>query len=120
LTGLPIPIKVKGPWEDISYKADWNKVFDNISADPERLKNLPQNLRDAGKSFGVDLPVPNLPDVLKSPDRGTGASPLDVLRQLKKQPSEAPTGSAPTKGSEEKEQPPVPDLSKVLKDLFKR
>jgi AsmA protein len=118
LAGLPIPIKVTGPWENISYKVDWKKAFGQISADPERLKNLPQNLRDASKSFGVNLPVPKLPDVLKLPDTGTGANPLNQLLPVKKESSQGTTGSTTT--PEEKKEPLTLDPSKALKGLFNK
>ena len=120
LAGLPIPIKIKGPWENISYKADWEKVFGSISADPERLNNLPQSLRNAGKNFGIDLPVIKLPEVLKSPDTHAGGGPLDLLRQLERKTSETPSESATTKESKEKEKPPIIDPSQLLKDLFRK
>jgi uncharacterized protein involved in outer membrane biogenesis len=119
LAGLPIPIQIKGPWENISYKVDWKNVFGGISNDPERLENLPQNLRSAAKSFGVDLSEPRSSDGQKSSDTGEGVSPLDLLRQLQKNSSEAPTtGSATTKESEEKEKPLTVDASKLLNNLF--
>ena len=120
LAGVPIPIKVEGPWEHVSYKVNWKKVFGDISADPERLKHLPQNLRDAGKSFGVDLPLPKLPDVPKLLDTGQRKSPLDQLLRLQQELTKEPAESATSKKPEEKKKPLTLDPSKALKGLFKR
>ena len=126
MAGLPIPIKVKGPWENIAYNVHWEKVFRDVAADPERLKNLPQDLREASKNFGIDLPLPKLPDT------GTGDSPLKQLDQLKKQILKQPTAPAPTteapktapqegtKQAEEKPAPAPKDPVKTLQELFKR
>jgi hypothetical protein len=125
MTGVPIPIKVKGPWDNIAFNVDWKKVFRDVSADPERLKNLPQNLREASKNFGVDLPLPKLPDI------GKGASPIEQLDQLKKQILKEPTAPAPAtkapqevpkagaKQAEEKQAPAPADPLKTLQDLLK-
>jgi AsmA protein len=118
LAGLPIPIKIKGPWENISYNVDWKNVFGGISADPERLDNLPQNLRALGKSLGVDLSGPEPQDSQKSANTDEGGSPLDLLRQLQKNSSEEPTGSATTKESEDKEKPQTVEPAKLLNDLL--
>jgi hypothetical protein len=117
LAGVPIPIKIQGGWDNISYTVDWKKVFSNISADPERLKNLPQNLRDASKNFGVDLPLPKLPDL------GKGTNPLQQLQQLLPQqnkPAETSAETAQPKTSEEKPKAQPVEPSKLLKDLFKK
>ncbi len=114
LAGLPIPINVKGPWDHVSYKVEWKRVFDDIAADPERLKHLSQKLRDASQGFGINLPVPQLSG------QGEGASPLDLLLQLKKKFPKAPPVSTTTKEPEEKKELSIPDASKILKGLFKR
>jgi AsmA protein len=125
MAGLPIPIKVKGPWANIAYNVNWDKAFKDVAADPERLKNLPQDVREASKNLGINLPLPKLPDT------GTGDSPLkqlDQLKQLLKDPTApAPSPEAPqpapkegTKQTEEKPSPAPKDPLKTLKDIFKR
>jgi AsmA protein len=114
LAGVPIPIKVKGPWENISYTVDWNKVFRDIAADPERLKNLPKDLQEASKNYGVTLPVPKLPGA------GKAGSPLEQLQQLQKQILKPPVESAPTKQPEAQQKPPPANPLKTLQDLLKR
>ncbi len=58
LAGLPIPIKITGPWSKPSYDIDWSGVFREMATDAERLKNLPGELGKAAKDFGVSLPIP--------------------------------------------------------------
>jgi hypothetical protein len=105
---------------------DWKQVFRDVSTDPERLKNLPQELREASKNFGVDLPLSKLPDI------GKGASSIKQLDQLKKQILKGITTPAPAtkvpkkvpktgaKQVEEKQAPAPADPLKTLKDLIKR
>jgi hypothetical protein len=100
-----------------SYTIDWNKVFRDLAADPERLKNLPKDLQEAGKNYGVTLPLPPLP---KLPGTGKEASPLDQLRQLEKQILKQPVESATPKPPETQQKPPTADPLKTLKDLFKK
>ncbi len=123
MAGVPIPIKVKGPWDNIAYNVDWKKVFRDVSADPERLKNLPQSLREASKNFGVDLPLPKFSDTDK------GASPIDQLKgQILKQPAApAPATEAPkevpkagAKKPAKKKAPAPADPMKSLQDLLKQ
>ena len=66
--GIPIPIKVTGPWSSLSYKIEWNNVFKSI--DPQRLKSLPGDLGKAAKSFGVEIPG-GLPGASQAPSGGT-------------------------------------------------
>ena len=63
--GLQIPIKISGPWTNLSYGVNWKSVFSVLSADPARLKNLPGNLIEAAKNFGVKLPIPKVEDIEK-------------------------------------------------------
>jgi AsmA protein len=114
LAGVPIPINVKGPWENISYNVDWNKVFRDIASDPERLKNIPKDLQEASKNYGISLPLPALPGA------GKAGSPLDQLQQLQKQIVKPPVESAPAKQPKAKKKPPTPDALKTLKDLLKK
>jgi AsmA protein len=112
MAGLPIPIKIKGPWDDVSYGVEWKSVFNNISADPERLKNLPKNLRDASKSFGVDLSLPKLPG------KDIGLETLDKILLPKKKSPDEPAESTTTKEPDEKEEPTPLEPLKTIKDLF--
>ena len=61
LAGLPIPTAVKGSWDDPAYGVEWKGVFQEMAKDPERLANLPQDLRQVGQSLGVNLRLPDLP-----------------------------------------------------------
>ncbi|MDE2200957.1 MAG: hypothetical protein KGJ41_18270, partial [Rhodospirillales bacterium] len=56
MAGVPIPIRVTGPWSHIAYQIDWAGVFRGIAADPARLKALPGDLGKAAQGFGVTLP----------------------------------------------------------------
>jgi AsmA protein len=38
LAGLPIPIRVTGPWAGPQYRIDWESVLREAAMDPERLK----------------------------------------------------------------------------------
>ena len=58
LAGLPIPIRVTGPWSKPSYEIDWQAAFQSAATDPERLANMPAELTAKAKDFGVDLPIP--------------------------------------------------------------
>ena len=60
LAGLPIPIRVTGPWSGMNYEVDWETVFMQAAADPERLAKMPAEMGDMAKQFGVDLPLPGL------------------------------------------------------------
>jgi AsmA protein len=134
LTGLPIPISITGPWEKPSYSVDWARVFQEAALDPERLKNMPDDLRDLGKDLGVDLAIPgveegSLGDALKAVPGLSGDSKsgeeaatssegsLDVLKQLAPK-SEEP--AAEVGGGQAQEPAPAPEdsLKKGLKGLF--
>lgn len=68
LVGVPIPIRITGPWSHLSYEPDWSSVVKGLAASPEQLTNLPGNLGKAAKDLGS---LPNL--------GGAGASiPSDV------------------------------------------
>ncbi len=68
IMGLPIPIKINGPWANVSYGVDWKNVFTLASADPARLKSMPGNLIEASKNFGINLPIPKIEDIKKIGD----------------------------------------------------
>jgi len=77
LAGLPIPIKITGPWSNPSYQVDWSSVFKTMAADPARLKSLPGDLSNAAKNFGVSLP--SLP---ASGNVGGGNLPGEIAKPL--------------------------------------
>ncbi len=56
LTGLPIPIKVTGSWDEPSYSVDWASVFKAAALDPSRLESMSPDLRGMAEGFGVALP----------------------------------------------------------------
>ena len=100
LAGLPIPIKVKGPWSNVGYGVDWKSVFSKAALDPERLKNMPTDLRESAKGFGVDLPAMKIP----------GTEFLKGLFQPKQE--------QPVEQTKEQEAPAAPDPLKSLRGLF--
>ena len=141
LAGLPIPVRIKGPWSNVSYEVDWKSVLSEISLDPERLKNLPKGFQDIGKNMGIDLPISEVPDVggvgdviktlpgLLKGDEKTGEKAqaekngggLDLFKQIlqpetksEEQPATEPT----TKETEKKEAPSALEPLKQLKGLF--
>jgi AsmA protein len=146
LAGIPIPITVKGPWHDPSYGVDWKSVFQSAAKDPERLKSMPADLREAAKGLGVALPIPTqipgadkLGDVIKSvpqlpigtqtqeapstsPEPGAAATPVEQLKDLilpKTQPEpEQPTETPTTEAPAQEESPPTLDPMETLKGLF--
>lgn len=61
LLGLPIPIRVVGPWDSPSVGVDWEGVLREAAKDPARLARMPGELRALGKELGVDLPLPEGP-----------------------------------------------------------
>ena len=105
LAGLPIPIKVKGPWSNVGYGVDWKSVFSKAALDPERLKNMPSDLRESAKGFGVDLPALKVP--------GT-----EFLKGLFQPKQEQPVEQTPVEQTKEQEAPAAPDPFKALRGLF--
>lgn len=100
LAGLPIPISVKGSWNNPSIQVDWKAVLAAVAKDPQRLANMPGELRNLGKSLGVKLPLP---------DKGAAGEILKAIPGLpgaKKQ--REPSGSQP---------PPEKSGQDVLKTL---
>ena len=89
LTGLPIPIEAKGPWDKVAYKVDWKSVFNEVAKDPKRLENMSGNLRQMGKNFGVDLPIMKIPGTgklrgaIEEPKQEETPSASDPLNKLK-------------------------------------
>jgi AsmA protein len=133
IAGLPIPIKLTGPWENVAYKVDWKSVFSAAAKDPTRLKNMPEELRNIGKNFGAEFPVPkkfsdvigSVPGLSKGKDaqdqsagaatQGGAGSAVDQLKGLI-QPKTEPSTEEP----KEEKAPSVPDPVKSLKGLFGR
>jgi AsmA protein len=107
LAGLPIPIKVKGPWSNVGYGVDWKSVLSKAALDPERLKNMPTDLRESAKGFGVELPALGIP----------GSELLKGLFQPKQQPAEQ-TKEQEAPAAPEPSPEPLPDPLKSLKGLF--
>lgn len=102
LAGIPIPIKITGPWSSPSYQVDWKSVFTEMAKDPSRMKNLPANLQSAAKGFGV------------LPGQGAGGGILNVVPQLGGPGGPAPGATPPPSG-----QPPsTSPVPKALKNLF--
>ncbi len=134
LAGLPIPVSIKGPWADPSYGVDWQSVFGAAALDPERLANMPDDMLEAAKGFGVDLPFPELPgteavgELLKAmpgiggageaaagtSEPSTTESVVDKVRGLFGSPTPALTTEEPR----QEEEPDLPAPLKSLKSLF--
>jgi len=103
LAGIPIPIRITGPWSNPSYQPDWKSVFTEMAKDPSRLKNLPANLQGAAKGFGVNLP-----------GAGAGGGIPSVIPKLGVPGVPAP-GSTPPPSGQPPSTSPVPN---PLKNLF--
>jgi AsmA protein len=106
LAGVPIPIRITGPWSNINYQVDWKAVFTDIAKDPSKYKNLPANLQNAAKGFGVNLP-----------GGATGAAGGALQKLFPGQGAPQP-GAPPAPGGQQPQQPAVPALPKALKGLF--
>lgn len=108
LAGIPIPIKITGPWSNTSYAIDWASVFHEMAADPERLKNMPGELGKAAKEFGVSLPIPGGAGV------GSSSVPGNIMKGIPGLQAPAPSGQQ-TPPSDQKKTPALPfDLPKGL------
>jgi uncharacterized protein involved in outer membrane biogenesis len=83
LAGLPIPIAVRGPWHALSYDIDWTGVLQEAVADPARIMDMPETMKQTAANLGIDIPIPELP--------GAGALP-DIIKALPGLPG---TGEAP-------------------------
>jgi AsmA protein len=113
LTGLPIPISVKGSWDDPAIDVDWKRVFTAAALDPTRIVNMPKNLLKFGKSLGVLLPTPG---VAPGPG-GTGAQG-GVLGELLKMIPGLPGGQQEQQPPPSQQQEPAPNPLKSLEKLF--
>lgn len=91
LAGLPIPIKVTGPWSGLSYKVDWAAVFREMAADPDRLKSLPGNVSKAAKGLGIPLSIPG------GMDTGSSRNILKQIPGLHQAPATLPSAPSNTK-----------------------
>jgi AsmA protein len=113
LAGLPIPIRVHGPWHKIEYNADWKSVFSLAAKDPARLKNMPKELRQMSENLGVTMPIPKVP----------GSEKLgDVFEKIPgfSKGKSAPQASKTTPAGEDtkKEKGPAPNPLDSIKGLF--
>jgi AsmA protein len=109
LAGLPIPVKITGPWSNPSYQVDWKSVFSEMAKDPERLKNMGGDLGKAAKGFGVNIPGAGggtggsggLPGIPGMPQSGTPSTPST--------PSPSGTPAAPS-SQQKPSSPKMPGL----------
>lgn len=114
LAGLAIPIRLQGPWDNVAYKVDWKSVFSLAAKDPARLKNMPKDLRQMGKNFGVPLLVPKIPGTKKLGDIFKNIPGLSRDKGAPETSKTEPSGEKP----EQEKAPSVPDPLKSLKGLF--
>ncbi|MEE9480085.1 MAG: AsmA family protein [Kiloniellales bacterium] len=56
LAGLPIPVHVYGPWDNLAYDPDYATMLNAAILDPERLANLPADIAGQATNFGITLP----------------------------------------------------------------
>ena len=113
LSGIPIPIDITGSWDSPQYGVDWQSVFREAAADPTRLQNMPEQLRDAAQGFGVDLAIPGV----DAP--GAIGDVLRNLPGLAAPQQQQPEPAAPQQ--QEQPQPaPAPDPLQQLRNLFGR
>ena len=135
LAGLPIPIRAKGPWDNLSYEVDWASVFRAAALDPTRLQNMPGELQDMAKGLGVDLPIPDVTGggavggILKAlPGLGGGEAATEdgtddtagtAVKALEQLIKPTTTKEPEATDQEEAAKPsPVDPLKKTLKGLF--
>ena len=122
----PIPITIKGTWDNPSVGVDWKSVFTKAALDPSRLANMPENMLDIGKNLGIALPIPGLTTGTTG-TTGTSGGTDSVLGDLLKIIPGLP-GAQPQQQQEPQQQPqqqeqppePVPNPLKILKGLFDR
>ena len=122
LTGLPIPVKITGSWDDPSYGVDWKSVLLGASTDPSRIANLPDNLVTMGKGMGINIPgLSTITGAVGSAGSTVIDKILKVLPSLpgtqQKQPAQQQQKQQPAteqKPAEEK----APSLLSPLKKLF--
>lgn len=130
LAGLPIPIRIEGPWSNVSYNIDWESVLQQAAADPQRLMQMPDDLKEAAKGFGVDLPIPggeglgetlkNIPGLPSQDEEGqdgsgSGEGAVESLQRLIKPDGGESSQQAPAEQQEEK---PAEKPLDSLKNLF--
>ena len=114
MAGLPIPIRLKGPWDSVDYKVDWKSFFGLAAKDPARLKNMPADLRQMGKKFGVPLTVPKIPGTEKLGEVFKNIPGLSKDKGAPETSKTEPSGKQP----EQEKAPSLPDPLKSLKGLF--
>ncbi|MDH3473446.1 MAG: AsmA-like C-terminal region-containing protein, partial [Rhodospirillales bacterium] len=56
LTGVPIPIRITGPWHDISWQPDFQAALLGAAVDPSSIKALPESLKGTVEGLGGALP----------------------------------------------------------------
>ena len=120
LAGLPIPITIKGSWDDPSIAADWKSVFALAATIPGRVANMPVDLLEFGKGLGIPLPVPGLST---GGDKTGGAGGIlgGVLKMIpgvtgsQQQEPEPPTQQP---AQEQPKQQQAPNPLNTLKKLF--
>ncbi len=120
LAGLPIPITVKGSWDDPSIATDWRSVFALASAIPGRIADMPADLLDFGKSLGVPLSIPGLPG---GGDKSGGVGGIlgGILKAIPGiSDSQPPQTEQPAQEQPAQEQPrqTIPNPLNTLKKLF--
>ena len=95
LAGIPVPIRVTGPWSAPRYDVQWDRMLQNLAKDPERLKNLPGSLKDLAAGSGIKLPIPGLGTGSETGTGGIGGL-LQGIPGLggQKTPSEGNAGGA--------------------------
>ena len=106
LAGLPIPITVKGSWDKPAIGVDWKSVLTSAASDPQRLANMPGELRNLGKGLGIPLP---------SPDKGAAGDILKSIPGLPGVKQQAPPPTSPDQAPAKKE---APDPLKTFRDLL--
>ncbi|MSO71858.1 MAG: AsmA family protein [Alphaproteobacteria bacterium] len=84
LAGLPIPVKVTGPWDKVAVNIDYASVLPTV--DPTKLKDLPNQAIDAIRGLGI-IPGGRTPAPTTAP---TQQQPAPM-----QQPAPAPDPLAP-------------------------
>ncbi|MCH7692657.1 MAG: AsmA family protein [Proteobacteria bacterium] len=107
LAGLPIPVTVKGSWDNPEIGVDWKSVFTEAALDPKRLTNMPENLRTFGASLGVKLPIPGA-STGAAETGATGGILGGVLKMIPGLSSDQPPQQEPPQAQPQQEPPPPP------------
>ncbi len=113
LAGLPIPIRIQGPWDKIEYNADWKSVFSLAAKDPARLKNMPKDMRQMSENLGVKMPIPKVPGIEKPGAVLENIPGLSKDKGVLEKSKPAPAGDDP-----KKEKGPASTPLDSIKGLF--